>query len=156
GGLTGTSGNGFLTNTGGTTSTLTIAGNVIGDYSSTIGVSTLAGSNDNMALVLGLTNTGTLTLSNANGNTYTGGTAINGGKVFAANNATFAGSATGTGPVAVNSGGTLGGIGSVGGAITVASGGHITGGLRTGANQIGTLSAFSTLALNNGSNLDID
>ncbi len=58
--------------------------------------------------------------------------------------------------MAVNSGGTLGGNGSIGGAITVASGGHITGGLRTGANQIGTLIAFNAVSLNSGSNLDID
>jgi fibronectin-binding autotransporter adhesin len=151
--------NGVISNTTGTTSTLTVNGNVNGDYAGLIGATSgtkLLGSNDNVALVLASTNTGSVTLSNTNGNTYNGGTTINGGKLFAANTLSSGGSATGSGPVAVNSGGTLGGNGSVAGAITVASGAHLTAGLRTGTNQIGTLTASSTLSVASGSSLDID
>lgn len=156
GGIAGSGGNGFITNTSGSTSTLTISGSVVGDYAGLIGVSSISGSNDNIALNLASTNTGSLTLSNASGNTYNGGTTISGGKLYANNNANNTGSATGTGPVAVNSGGTLGGTGSVGGAVTVASGGHLTAGARTGANTIGTLIGFNSVTLNSGANLDID
>lgn len=158
GGLSGNDG-GVVSNTTGTTSTLTISGSVTGDFGGLIGATSgarLPGTNDNVALALASTNTGNLTLSNINGNTYNGGTTIGGGKLFAANIVANGGSATGSGAVAVNSGGTLGGNGSVAGAITVASGGHVTGGLRTGANQVGTLTASSTLSLASGSNLDID
>jgi fibronectin-binding autotransporter adhesin len=151
--------NGVISNTTGTTSTLTINGNVNGDYGGLIGATSgtkLPGSNDNVALVLASANTGSVTLSNTNGNTYNGGTTINGGKLFAANTLSSGGSATGSGSVAVNSGGTLGGNGSVAGAITVASGAHLTAGLRTGTNQIGTLTAGNTLSIASGSSLDID
>jgi hypothetical protein len=146
-----------ITNTHATNlSTLTIDGNVTGTYAGLIGAS-ISGSNDNIALVLAPTNTGTLTLNRDTGpfSTYSGGTTINGGKLIAANELSGLGSATGTGPVAVNSGGTLGGTGGVGGAISVASGGHLAPGLASG-NTIGTLSAFNTVSLASGSNLDID
>ena len=158
GGLSG-SATGVISNTGGTTSTLTVSGNVNGDYAGFIGRTSsalLPGTTDNVALVLDSANTGSVTLSNTNGNTYDQGTTINGGKLYAGNTLASGGSATGSGAVAVNNGGTLGGNGSVAGAVTVASGGHITGGVRTGTNQIGTLTASSSLALSNGSNLDID
>ena len=114
GGLSGGSGgSNYVTNTSGTTSTLSISGSVIGDYAGLIGVSSITGSTDNIALHLLSTNTGSLTLSNAAGNTYNGGTTINGGKVYANNVANNLGSATGTGNVTVGSGGTLGGTGSV-------------------------------------------
>ncbi len=157
GGLAGGA-NGVISNTSGTTSTLTINGNVNGDYAGLIGYpgsTKLPGGSDNVALALASTNAGSLTLSNVNGNTYNGGTTINGGKLYAANPLGAGITATGSGPVAVNSGGTLGGNGSVAGAITVATGGHITGGLRTGT-TIGKLTASDALSLNSGSNLDID
>ncbi len=164
GGLNSTAGNGFVTNTG-STSTLTIDGDDTGNFAGLIGASTISGSNDNIALVLASTNTGTLTLSNNTtfGNTYTGGTTINGGKLLAGNDLIINpfGSATGSGSIAINNGGTLGGTGAVGdvisgmGTVTVASGGHIAPGSATG-NTIGTLSAFNAVTLNSGSNLDID
>ncbi len=153
GGLDGTAvGNGVITNTGGTTSTMTIDGNVTGTYTGIM--------NTDIALVLASTNTGTLTLNNMIGNTYTGGTTISGGKLVAANDISGQQSATGSGPVAVNNGGTLGGNGGVGdsggaGTITVASGGHIAPGLASGT-TIGTLTAQNALSLNSGSSLDID
>jgi fibronectin-binding autotransporter adhesin len=54
--------------------------------------------------------TGTQTLSSATGNTYTGGTTVNGGLLVVSNTS---GSATGTGKVAVNSGATLAGTGTI-------------------------------------------
>jgi fibronectin-binding autotransporter adhesin len=156
--------NGWVSNTGGTMSTLTISGNGIGTFAGTIGAnsnSNLPGSNDNEALVLASTNTGSLNLTGG-GNSYNGGTTINGGKLFAANPAATT-SATGVGPVTVNSGGTLGGNGSVGdnlhflsgGNLTVNSGGHLQPGLRVGA-TIGTLTAFNAVTLNSGSVLDME
>ncbi len=114
GGLAGTSAAGWISNTGGSTSTLTVSGELNGTFVGTIGAvgSNLPGSNDNEAIVLASTNTGSVTLS-GNGNSYSGGTTISGGKLFAAN-ATNTNSATGVGPVTVNGGGTLGGNGSVG------------------------------------------
>jgi autotransporter-associated beta strand protein len=63
---------------------------------------------------------GTLVL--ANPGTYTGGTAVNAGRLLVTNTT---GSATGTGAVAVNAGGILGGTGTVGGAVTVNGSGVI-------------------------------
>ena len=92
--------------------------------------------------------TGTLTLTNAN--TYSGGTSISKGILFAGNTT---GSATGTGLVQVLSGGTLSGTGPITSPVTVSSGGVIQGtgpysGLVTlngtfspgGAGVIGTMS----------------
>ncbi len=160
GGLAGASptGAGVVSNTSATTSTLTISGKVIGDYVGLIGATsgtTLPGSNDNVALALAATNTGSLSLSKAAGNTYNGGTTISGGQLYANNDAQTTGSATGTGTVTVNGTGFLAGSGSIGGAITIASGGHLSAGQRTG-NLIGTLIAFNAVSLNSGSNLDID
>jgi hypothetical protein len=149
----GTGGSNFITNTDAATSVLTIDGSIIETYSGLIGAGSLSGSNDNVALVLASSNTGTLTLGRGAGNTYNGGTTIDGGRLIASAG-DVAVSATGTGPVAVNNGGTLGGTGGVGGPITVASGGHLAPGPRTGA-TIGTLSALNTVSLASGSNLDI-
>jgi len=78
---------------------------------------------------------------------YTGGTTINGGRVFVA----ASGSATGTGPVVVNSGGELGTLsnfgGFVAGKVTVNSGGTLAPG------DPATLAINGGLALNNGANL---
>jgi autotransporter-associated beta strand protein len=156
GGLTSASANGAVTTTSATTKTLTISGNVTGTYTGLIGAASstvLPGATDNVALVLAPTNTGTLTLSRGLGNTYNGGTTINGGRLIAAAGDPSL-SATGTGPVAVNSGGTLGGTGGVGGAINVASGGHLAPGLVTGT-TIGTLTALNSVSLSSGAALDI-
>ena len=141
-------------------STLTINGDEIGDFAGIIGASsstTFPGTNDNVALVLASTNTGSLTLSN-NYNVWQHVQRRHHDQrrqTVRRQRFNIAGSATGSGPVAVNNGGTLGGNGSVGGAMTVASGGHITRGLGTGT-TIGTLTAFNAVSLNSGSNLDID
>jgi autotransporter-associated beta strand protein len=159
-GLSGGS-NGAITNTSATTSTLTIDGAFTGTYSGKIGSSTLAGSNDNEALLLASTNTGTLTLDTPviqGINTYSGGTTINGGKLLVTNNVAIQISGTGSGAVTVNNGGTLGGAGGVGvaagtGSIAVNSGGHLAPGL---SGAIGTLTAFNAVTLASGSRLDID
>ena len=154
-----------ISNTTGTVSTLTIDGNVTGSSAGIVGATSgarLSGSNDNVALTLAATNTGSLTLNRAAGNTYIGNTTINGGKLIAANDPSSLSSATGTGTVAVNNGGTLGGGGGVSGAITVASGGHIApsgvfnNGTVTATNPIGAFSAFGGASLSGGSRLDID
>jgi autotransporter-associated beta strand protein len=62
-----------------------------------------------------LTKIGTGTLTLANANTYTGGTTINGGRLWVNN---MSGSGTGSGAVQVNAG-TLGGRGTITGAVTV-------------------------------------
>jgi autotransporter-associated beta strand protein len=66
---------------------------------------------------------GTVNLSRAAGNTYTGNTTVSVGTLLVNNTA---GSGTGTGSVAVNSGGTLGGNGTISGAVTVNSGGTLS------------------------------
>lgn len=58
---------------------------------------------------------GTFTLAGAS--SYTGGTSVNGGRLFVTNKS---GSATGTGPVTVDAG-TLGGTGRISGPVTIAS-----------------------------------
>jgi len=139
-----------LTNTGAALSTLSICNtqpNVVNTrFDAVIGVIPFQGtpaqraaSTDNIALHLLAGNNGTLTLGLAyqagsvpwtNANTYSGGTTIDGGYLFAANGSV--GSATGTGPVTVNNTGVLGGSssgGSVGwagsGAVTVNAGGTL-------------------------------
>jgi fibronectin-binding autotransporter adhesin len=98
----------------------------------------------------GLIKTGLGTEILTNANTYTGGTAINGGTLQVNNTS---GSGTGTGAVAVNSGGTLSGVptavgfanpGTISGAVTVNSGGAVT------ARSGGTFT-FGGLTLNSGS-----
>lgn len=162
GGLNSNNVNGGVTNTEATTSTLTIDGNVTGTFTGLIGATALSGSNNDLALVLASTNTGTLTLARGSENTYTGGTTINGGRLIAANDPSTFLSATGSGPVAVNNGGTLGGGGAVAGAVTVASGGHIApsgvfnNGTVIATNPIGALTALGGASLASGSILDID
>lgn len=77
---------------------------------------------------------GTLDLSRAAGNTYTGGTVIRAGRLLANNTSN---SGTGTGAVTVLSGGTLGGGGIVAGDVSVASGGKLSPGNSAGTLTIG-------------------
>jgi autotransporter-associated beta strand protein len=88
---------------------------------------------------------GTIVLNAAS--TYSGGTAIAGGRLLA-NNGT--GSATGPGQVTVKSGGTLGGPGSVSGPVVVNSGGTLAPG-----DGIESLSAGS-LTFNAGSTFSVE
>jgi autotransporter-associated beta strand protein len=90
---------------------------------------------------------GSWALSAPGGNTYSGGTIINGGTVYA-NNTT--GSATGSGGVAVNSGGTLGGTGAVANTVSVNTGGTLAPG--TSIESLAT----GDLTFNGGSNFDVE
>ena len=90
--------------------------------------------------------TGTMTLIN-NGNTYSGGTIIDGGTLLLNS---IAGSSTGSGTVTVNPGGTLGGTGAAYGAVTVNSGGHIAPGASIESLGVGALT------LNSGAILDFE
>jgi fibronectin-binding autotransporter adhesin len=85
---------------------------------------------------------GTLQLTAAS--TYSGGTAIVGGKLLA-NNGT--GSATGTGQVNVNSTGTLAGSGFISGPVVVNSGGTLAPGDGIGALSVGALTFNSSSTL---------
>lgn len=80
-------------------------------------------------------------------NTYSGGTIINGGKVYANNTS---GSATGSGSVTINTGGTLGGTGAVSGQVIANAGGHVAPG--TSVESLAT----GNLTFNADSNLDIE
>lgn len=84
---------------------------------------------------------GTLVLSRGAGNTYSGGTTINNGKLLV----NSIGSATGTGSVTVNSGGRLGvlsvseggtGLGNIAGSVTVNAGGELKAGNSVGKLQV--------------------
>ncbi len=92
------------------------------------------------AVVLHKVGTGRLTLTGSS--TYTGGTIVSNGMLFA-NNET--GSATGSGTVAVRSGATLGGNGFISGATTIENDAT----LRPG-DPIGTLTFGSSLTLQSG------
>jgi fibronectin-binding autotransporter adhesin len=82
------------------------------------------------------------------GNSYTGGTTINGGTLRVTSQAPPA-SSTGSGAVAVNNTGTLEGTGSVGGAVNVASGGT----LRAGTGGTGTLAVGNGVNVASGGNI---
>lgn len=108
-------------------------------------LSTGAGGTISGAISLG---TGSLTkaeggswkLSAPAGNSYSGGTIINGGTVYA-NNAS--GSATGSGDVTVN-GGALAGSGIVAGAVTINSGGALSPGMSIDSLDVGALTFEDT------------
>ncbi len=144
-----------VTNTAGALSTLTISGASTSTYSGTIGMSpnttNLAGSSDNIKVVLASTNVGQQTFNNANGMTYTQGTQINGGKLIVSNTA---GSGTGTGAVNIGANGRLGsGTGNVG-IVT----GHVdnSGTILPGNANIGTMSLAGGLTAEAGSNVSFN
>jgi autotransporter-associated beta strand protein len=107
------------------------------------GLNTIAGSIGQAATVTtNVVKSGPGTWNLTGASAYSGGTAVNGGRLLV-NNTT--GSATGTGPVAVNAG-ILGGAGFIGGATTVFSGAEISPG-----NSVGTLTVNNAVNLNTGS-----
>jgi len=105
------------------------------------------------------TTAGNTTLSAPN--TYTGGTAISGGKIIVSNTT---GSATGTGTVVVSNGGTIGGTGFISGPLVLSSGGIVSPGNSPGTLSVGpttfTGGASFTFDINNttgtaGTNWDL-
>ena len=99
-----------------------------------------------------VTKAGAGTVSLTNANTYTGGTTVNAGSLFANNSS---GSGTGTGAVTVNnSGSTLGGSGTISGSASVASGANLS----PGASGVGSTAVLKTgaLTLSSGSNFNVD
>jgi autotransporter-associated beta strand protein len=109
---------------------LDMSGHAIGASGNAVVLNAQAGTLQNLAELNGggvLTKTTAGSLSLGNGNTYTGGTTVSAGSLFA-NNTT--GSATGSGSVSVASGATLGGSGlvtpGVNNTVTIDSGATLT------------------------------
>jgi fibronectin-binding autotransporter adhesin len=92
--------------------------------------------------------TGTLVLSNASGNTYSGGTTVSAGTLLASNTS---GSATGTGSLTVSGGATIGGYGlSSGTSFSISGTGTATGAranVLVGMNSAGDTNTTHVLAL---------
>jgi fibronectin-binding autotransporter adhesin len=118
-----------------TGTTATYSGSIV-DATSSIGALTVGDSNGN---------NGTVSLSNATGNTYSGGTTVSSGTLLAdggtitrnASNIVTAtsGSATGSGAVEVKSGATLGGSGVIGGNLKLDNGAkYLSSDVQTGPN----------------------
>ncbi len=105
-------------------------------------------------LSLGVAKTGTGTWVLTGNNTYSAGTTIGGGTLYA-NNGISTSSATGNGAVTVNSGGTLGGSGFVGGATTVNSGGTVRGGVNNGG-TVDDLTVANNVTVNGGGQFGAD
>jgi autotransporter-associated beta strand protein len=100
----------------------------------TTGVQTFSGVISGGGSIRRVNSGGTTVLTGAN--TYSGGTAIDGGTLLV-NNAS--GSGTGTGAIAINSGGTLGGTGALAGAVTLNTGGAIAPGTSIDSLDVGAL-----------------
>jgi fibronectin-binding autotransporter adhesin len=99
---------------------------------------------------LALTGAGTTALTNATGNSYTGGTSVTAGKLFINNTS---GSATGTGAVTVSGSGTvLKGRGEIDGAVSLSSGANLySGSTATGTGVGSGMTLTSTLAVSSSS-----
>ena len=147
-----TAGNGTpqtITNTAGTGATLTVSptGSDNDPYAGLV--------SGNLGLVKAAG--GALILSNPNGNTYYGGTTVNGGALYANNNSLLTGSATGSGNVVVNAGGILAGNGTInvgaGNMVSVNSGGTVYPGYNKGTVEALTV---NMITFDSGSNLNID
>ncbi len=113
--------------------TLTLQGNTagVGEFSAPL--------TNTAASVLSITKAGSGTWIFSATNTYTGATAINGGKLLVNSPGRSSGST-----VTVSSGGLLGGDGTVAGNVTVAAGGMLAPG---DVNSVGTLNLGGTLSL---------
>jgi autotransporter-associated beta strand protein len=146
-----------LSNTAGVSLTISGASETIGSLSGggatggnvTLTTGLVTGGNNNsttfsgqLSSTGGLTKTGSgiFTLARSAGNSYAGGTTINGGTLLV-NNTT--GSGTGTNSVVVNSGAVLGGTGIISGAVTVNSGGHIAPGASIESLDVGSMTFAS-------------
>jgi autotransporter-associated beta strand protein len=159
-------------NTGGTTSTLTVDGNLTGTYGYNIGVTptdttgfttppgNVSGSNNGIALALASTNKGVLTLSRISGTTYTGGTTIDGGTLLVGNTT---GTGTGTGNVTVGPNGRLGGSSNVTPSGTVSLRGIVTGAVDNsggivpgGTGVLGRFNLSGPVTLQENSSLNFD
>jgi autotransporter-associated beta strand protein len=123
-----------------TTSTLTV-----GNNNATGSFEGIIRDNGGTGGTVALTKTGTGILILTGNNTYSAGTAVNGGNLIV-NGQSGTNSGTGTGAVDVNTGGTLEGNGRVAGNVTVNSGGRVSGG-DTG---VGTLTIGGDLTFNTG------
>ena len=105
---------------------------------------------DGPAGQLALTKSGAAALTLSASNTYSGGTTITNGVLYATNTT---GSATGSGAVNVNSGGTIGGTGFATGPVYINAGGTLSPGISaTGTLTVGSL----TLASNSLLSYDIN
>ena len=95
-----------------------------------------------------LTKRGSSALTLSGANLYTGGTAVEAGRLIVTNST---GSATGTGVVTVSAGATLSGTGTIAGIVQLQSGAILTAGLSD--TNIGNLKLGSNLILRSGSTL---
>ncbi len=140
--LAGNGGNATVTNSGTNGSVATISAPVSLTTSADVNVASgqtinFSGAVSGSGSLNTVTGAGITKLSNASGNTYTGGTFVTGGKLYV-NNTT--GSGTGTGAVSI-SGGTVAGSGNIttGGGVSVTSGGTLSSGdIQSGTTVDGT------------------